>query len=80
MCNNCECDNYDKCSIVGNIPLGFCCPKCNFYNEEHTCLNSKMKTQDKIKALTQKMDMLRNAFEKKDSEEKIKEEELQKYP
>ena len=80
MCNKCECDNIDKCSIVGNIPLGFCCPKCNFYNEDHTCLNFKVKTQEKIKAMTQKIDMLRNAFEKKDSDEKIKEEELQKYP
>jgi len=39
-----------------------------------------VKTQEKIKAMTQKIDMLRNAFEKKDSDEKIKEEELQKYP
>jgi len=29
MCNNCNCDNYDKCSI------------CYLYDEEHTCLANK---------------------------------------
>ena len=41
MCNNCNCDNYDKCSIVGHMPIGFCCSKCYLYDEEHTCLANK---------------------------------------
>ncbi len=42
MCNNCDCENYDLCSIVGSIPVGFCCPKCNFYNEDKTCKRLKV--------------------------------------
>ena len=45
MCNNCNCENYDLCSIVGHMPVGFCCSKCELYDEAHTCL--KMKTQRK---------------------------------
>ncbi|MFX1570807.1 MAG: hypothetical protein ACFFCV_20910 [Promethearchaeota archaeon] len=41
MCNNCNCEAYDQCSIVGYMPVGFCCTKCYLYNEEHTCLNSR---------------------------------------
>lgn len=43
MCNNCNCENYDKCSIVGYMPIGFCCSKCYLYDEQHTCLNTKTK-------------------------------------
>jgi len=43
MCNNCNCEAYDQCSIVGYMPVGFCCSKCYLYNEEHTCLNSRAK-------------------------------------
>jgi len=39
MCNNCNCEAYDQCSIVGYMPVGFCCTKCYLYNEEHTCLH-----------------------------------------
>ncbi len=41
MCNNCNCDAYDQCSIVGYMPVGFCCTKCYLYDEAHTCLNSR---------------------------------------
>jgi len=41
MCNNCNCDNYDKCSIVGYMPVGFCCSKCYLYDEARTCLRGK---------------------------------------
>jgi len=41
MCNNCNCDAYDQCSIVGYMPVGFCCTKCYLYNEQHTCLESR---------------------------------------
>ena len=43
MCNNCNCENYEQCSIVGYMPIGFCCSKCVLYNEEHTCLSMKTK-------------------------------------
>ncbi|MHA1510067.1 MAG: hypothetical protein ACTSO6_15370 [Promethearchaeota archaeon] len=43
MCNNCNCDGYDKCSIVGYLPFGFCCSHCFLYNESHTCLSTKTK-------------------------------------
>jgi len=25
------------------MPIGFCCSKCNLYDEQHTCLNTKTK-------------------------------------
>jgi len=43
MCNNCNCEAYDQCSIVGYMPVGFCCTKCYIYNEQHTCLKSRSK-------------------------------------
>ncbi|NVM18330.1 MAG: hypothetical protein HWN80_11490 [Candidatus Lokiarchaeota archaeon] len=43
MCNNCNCEAYDLCSIVGYMPVGFCCTKCYLYNEEHICLKSRTK-------------------------------------
>ncbi len=43
MCNNCNCDGYNKCSIVGFLPIGFCCSHCFLYNETHTCLSTKTK-------------------------------------
>ena len=41
MCDKCNCDNYDKCSIIGYIPIGFCCSYCYSYDEKHTCLDKK---------------------------------------
>lgn len=41
MCNNCNCDAYDRCSIVGYMPVGFCCSKCVLYDEKYTCLKTK---------------------------------------
>ncbi len=43
MCNNCNCNGYNKCSIVGYLPIGFCCAHCFLYNETHTCLSTKTK-------------------------------------
>ncbi len=48
MCNNCNCDNYDQCSIVGYLPVGFCCSKCYLYNEQRTCLSAQSKKPKKI--------------------------------
>ncbi len=43
MCNNCNCDAFDQCSIVGYMPVGFCCSKCVLYDQVHTCLSFKSK-------------------------------------
>lgn len=43
MCNGCDCENYEKCSIVGYLPVGYCCPKCVIYSEGHECLTLLMK-------------------------------------
>ncbi|MBN1800967.1 MAG: hypothetical protein JW891_05630 [Candidatus Lokiarchaeota archaeon] len=42
MCNDCNCDDYELCSIVGMQPIGFCCSKCEHYDEMLTCLKAKM--------------------------------------
>ena len=47
MCNNCNCENYEKCSIVGFMPVGFCCSKCVLYDENHTCLKTKTRRLSK---------------------------------
>ncbi|MBD3254848.1 MAG: hypothetical protein GF383_07130 [Candidatus Lokiarchaeota archaeon] len=47
MCNNCNCENYEKCSIVGYMPVGFCCSRCDLYDERRTCL--KMQTKRGLK-------------------------------
>ncbi|MBY8981411.1 MAG: hypothetical protein KGD57_00550 [Candidatus Lokiarchaeota archaeon] len=47
MCNNCNCNNFDRCSIVGFMPVGFCCSNCNLYDEKRTCLNTKTKKASK---------------------------------
>ena len=41
MCHNCNCDFFEKCSIVGYMPVGFCCENCILYDEYTTCLKSK---------------------------------------
>ncbi|MFW9949404.1 MAG: hypothetical protein ACFFKA_04700 [Candidatus Thorarchaeota archaeon] len=43
MCNNCNCEAFDQCSIVGYMPVGFCCTKCYIYDVQYTCLNSRSK-------------------------------------
>jgi hypothetical protein len=48
VCNNCNCENYEQCSIVGYMPIGFCCSKCVLYDEKHTCLNTKTKKKTTV--------------------------------
>ena len=43
MCNNCNCDGYERCSIVGYFPVGFCCSNCYLYDLHHTCLTNQQK-------------------------------------
>ncbi len=46
MCQNCNCDFRDRCSIVGYITSpGFCCEKCVLYDENHTCLKARLKVK-----------------------------------
>ena len=48
MCQNCNCDFFDRCSIVGYMPIGFCCENCFLYDEFVTCLKSKSKVEGEI--------------------------------
>ncbi len=47
MCNNCECENQEKCSIVGYMPTGYCCHLCVYYNAENPaeCLRATIKKE-----------------------------------
>ena len=38
MCNDCYCENNDKCSIVGTLPHGFCCERCIKIDIDDNCL------------------------------------------
>ena len=39
MCKHCDCDNIEKCSIVGYMPIGYCCSLCNHYEENQACIH-----------------------------------------
>ncbi len=41
MCNHCDCGQsmQDHCSILGNMPIGFCCENCIGYENRLTCEN-----------------------------------------
>ena len=87
MCNYCECEEIDRCSIIGNMPLGFCCNKCVNYDEAHTCVNYKMRTADKIKSISEKIEALRGAMSEKDeegepqeNEGEVEQPEVEKFP
>ena len=41
MCNDCNCENADLCSIVGMQPVGFCCNKCELWDENFTHMLAK---------------------------------------
>ncbi|MFX1500135.1 MAG: hypothetical protein ACFFDH_04125 [Promethearchaeota archaeon] len=71
MCNSCNCEAYDQCSIVGYMPEGFCCTKCYLYNEQHTCLKSMSKDKvSNIELLNAKIEMgVLKVLVKKDGKE-----------
>ncbi|MBD3254850.1 MAG: hypothetical protein GF383_07140 [Candidatus Lokiarchaeota archaeon] len=48
MCNKCECENFELCSIVGYQPYGFCCEKCVRYDSDHTCPYNVLNVKQKI--------------------------------
>ncbi|TFF90977.1 MAG: hypothetical protein EU548_00305 [Promethearchaeota archaeon] len=76
MCNYCECDNEELCSIKGQIPIGFCCPKCDFYLDGSTCERLKEKVQQRYKNHEKEMREAQEILEKI----KISDEKLGKYP
>jgi hypothetical protein len=41
MCNHCDCSlgMQDHCSILGSMPIGFCCENCIRYENRMTCEN-----------------------------------------
>ncbi|TFF90978.1 MAG: hypothetical protein EU548_00310 [Promethearchaeota archaeon] len=43
MCNDCECEFSYLCSIKGYLPFGACCKKCSGYDDDHSCVNYKVK-------------------------------------
>lgn len=55
MCQNCNCDFFEKCSIVGYMPIGFCCEHCYLYDEYRTCLKSKTKVGEKLEPDLEKL-------------------------
>lgn len=48
MCKECSCDNIEKCSIIGFMPIGFCCEKCQLFVDECLCENVKEITKSEI--------------------------------
>ena len=39
MCNSCDCESGEQCTIVGYQPKYACCSKCGSFDEAHTCEN-----------------------------------------
>ena len=54
MCNQCYCENYDRCSIVGILPQGYCCERCTKFDIDDICLfyKSPIEKVKKNKPLT----------------------------
>ena len=59
MCQNCNCDFFDRCSIVGYMPIGFCCENCNLYDKNAICLKSKSKSEQDEKSVTQRIEEIK---------------------
>ena len=91
MCQNCNCDFFDRCSIVGYMPIGFCCENCYLYDKNTTCLKSKSKSEEEDTAATEvieeltlesatiERDLLKIIISQKDGEEKTIYIDLKKY-
>ncbi|MHA2197091.1 MAG: hypothetical protein ACXABO_16010 [Promethearchaeota archaeon] len=91
MCQNCNCDFFTNCSIVGYMPIGFCCENCNLYDEYVTCLKSKnnlsgeveqeSESLGKIKLISASIEeeLLKVVIEQEDEKEKTLFIDLKKY-
>jgi len=58
---------WEKCSIVGFMPHGFCCERCKLYDASHTCLNTRTKPKiieaEKVKEKLEKIHPIRTTIE-----------------
>jgi len=86
MCQNCNCDFFDRCSIVGYMPIGFCCESCFLYDAHTTCLKSKSKSKEEIEVGDIKLisaliegQLLKVVIEHQEKEEKTLLIDLKKY-
>lgn len=86
MCQNCNCDFFDRCSIVGYMPMGFCCENCALYDKYTTCLKSKSKNKGEtevgdIKLISALIEgqLLKVVIEPQEKEEKTLVIDLKKY-
>ena len=86
MCQNCNCDFFDRCSIVGYMPIGFCCENCFLYDKSTTCLKSKSKSKEEIEVGDIKLisaliegQLLKVVIEHQEKEEKTLVIDLKKY-
>ena len=86
MCQNCNCDFFDRCSIVGYMPIGFCCENCFLYDSQTTCLKSKSKSKEEIEVGDIKLisaliegQLLKVVIEHQEKEEKTLLIDLKKY-
>jgi len=91
MCQNCNCDFFEKCSIVGFMPVGFCCENCYLYDVYHTCLKSKTKIKEEKESDIEKLaemklinasiegDLLKVVIEHEEEKEKTLVIDLKKY-
>ena len=91
MCQNCNCDFFEKCSIVGYMPIGFCCEHCFLYDEYTTCLKSKTRVKEEVESDTEKLgeiklvkasiegNLLKVVIEHEDKKEKTLILDLKKY-
>lgn len=77
MCNSCDCENSDQCSIVGYQPKSACCSLCANWDEAHSCVNYQTMlaecTESKI------VDLIPNKIVKK-VKGSIKEISLDQFP
>ena len=72
MCNQCQCSNdkYDVCSIVGYMPINFCCEQCIGYENRHSCEHYQLVSSklDPIKHIQVATKNMKNISEKKSEE------------
>ena len=54
---------YYKCSIVGFMPIGFCCSNCYLYDENHTCLKMQLQKEKKSGKTMSKVTPIRTTIE-----------------
>ena len=62
-CNKCNCDCFEKCSIVGFLPVGLCCESCFLYDEEHTCMKSSNKEEESLEKKYKKIKLVDASIE-----------------